>query len=79
MTGEPFDESFPCQRDLKMIVVAPMGASLLREASRIGVEVRVTPTTFGRMLAKIALGIAVGALWAGWLHFDGEKFHFKKP
>ena len=59
LSGKPFTTPMSCASDQKVIVVRPASPQLLRDTPRIGVELRSTPKTFGRMLAKIAHGITV--------------------
>ncbi len=61
VANKPFSRSFECLRDLKVIIVAP-GRGKMLDYTRIGVELNCKPLTFGRMLAKIALGITVAYL-----------------
>jgi hypothetical protein len=51
------DETAPC--DYHMIIVAPAHKSVMEEAARAGVRLRADSKMFARMLAKIALGMAV--------------------
>lgn len=57
LSGRPIGEAVPC--DYKMIVVAPASKKALEGVAGVGVELTADPKIFARMLAKIALGVAV--------------------
>jgi hypothetical protein len=48
--------------DIEMRVTVPGRTSLIPDAAKVGVSLQIEPIAFARMLAKIALGIAVAKL-----------------
>lgn len=63
LSGKPTPEVPPF--DAKMIVVAPATKAMFGEVSEVGVTLNVDSQIFARMLAKIALGVAVATLGMG--------------
>jgi len=57
LTNRAIASAYPC--DYHTIVVAPWSQRLLRQSAKIKVRASVNSVTFARMLAKIALGLAV--------------------
>jgi hypothetical protein len=57
LTGKPLDEYSGC--DYHMIIVAPAQQNAMIGVSRLGVDLSADSKAFARMLAKIALGVAV--------------------
>jgi hypothetical protein len=57
LTNKPLVGIAPC--DYHMIVVASARGPILQQAARVGVDLYCDSKVFARMLAKIALGVAV--------------------
>jgi hypothetical protein len=66
LTNRPVASVYPC--DYRFIVVAPASQQLLEQSAKVEVRGSANSVTFARMLAKIALGLAVAKYGISGFH-----------
>lgn len=59
LSGRPITSNEPCPCDYHIIITAPGRGGVYEQSARAGIDTQADSLMFARMLAKIALGVAV--------------------